>query len=53
MLLEDPKRRPNIYQVVKETCSMRGTQVPIKDVCYLRLLYLFSGPLLTIIDIRG
>lgn len=32
MLKEDPKNRPNIYQVVKETCGMRGTQVPIKDI---------------------
>lgn len=32
MLREDPKVRPNIYQVVKEVCSMRGTDVPIKDV---------------------
>ncbi|KAM0720189.1 hypothetical protein Q7P37_004325 [Cladosporium fusiforme] len=32
MLKEDPRSRPNIYQVVKETCAMRGTQVPIKDI---------------------
>ncbi|CAK4028885.1 related to serine threonine kinase ARK1 [Lecanosticta acicola] len=32
MLKEDPKDRPNIYQVVKEVCSMRGTPVPIKDI---------------------
>jgi AP2-associated kinase len=32
MLKEDPKQRPNIYQVVKEVCSMRGTEVPIKDI---------------------
>lgn len=32
MLMEDPKKRPNIYQVVSEVCSMRGTKVPIKDV---------------------
>lgn len=32
MLKEDPRNRPNIYQVVKETCGMRGTQVPIKDI---------------------
>lgn len=32
MLKEDPKVRSNIYQVVKETCAMRGTQVPIKDI---------------------
>ncbi|GAB7339900.1 hypothetical protein MBLNU457_6428t1 [Dothideomycetes sp. NU457] len=32
MLMEDPKKRPNIYQVVSEVCSMRGTKVPIKDI---------------------
>jgi AP2-associated kinase len=32
MLKEDPRNRPNIYQVIKETCSMRGTTVPIKDI---------------------
>jgi len=32
MLKEDPKKRPNIYQVISEVCSMRGTKVPIKDV---------------------
>ncbi|KAF2160447.1 hypothetical protein M409DRAFT_29070 [Zasmidium cellare ATCC 36951] len=32
MLKEDPVHRPNIYQVVKEVCSMRGAEVPIKDI---------------------
>lgn len=32
MLKEDPRNRPNIYQVISETCGMRGTQVPIKDI---------------------
>lgn len=32
MLKEDPRNRPNIYQVVKEVCSMRGAEVPIKDI---------------------
>lgn len=32
MLKEDPKQRPNIYQVVKEVCTMRGSEVPIKDI---------------------
>lgn len=32
MLKEDPTKRPNIYQVVQESCSMRGTDVPIKDI---------------------
>jgi AP2-associated kinase len=31
-LKEDPKNRPNIYQVVQEVCSMRGTKVPIQDI---------------------
>jgi len=32
LLKEDPKHRPNIYQVIKEACSMRGADVPIKDI---------------------
>ncbi|PSK34021.1 Serine/threonine-protein kinase plo1 [Elsinoe australis] len=32
MLKEDPKHRPNIYQVIKEVCSIRNTPVPIKDI---------------------
>ena len=32
MLRENPNSRPNIYQVVREACLMRGTDVPIKDV---------------------
>ncbi|KAK4548635.1 hypothetical protein LTR36_009546 [Oleoguttula mirabilis] len=32
MLKEDPKRRPNIYEVIREVCSMRGVAVPIKDI---------------------
>ena len=32
MLRESPQARPNIYQVIREVCSMRGTDVPIKDV---------------------
>ncbi|KEQ75591.1 hypothetical protein M436DRAFT_9466, partial [Aureobasidium namibiae CBS 147.97] len=31
-LREDPRLRPNIYQVVSEVCSMRGTPIPIKDI---------------------
>lgn len=34
MLQENPALRPNIYQVTKEVCSMRGIDVPIKDVCH-------------------
>ncbi|MCJ1432191.1 hypothetical protein MMC27_001547 [Xylographa pallens] len=32
MLREKPQARPNIYQVVREVCLMRGTDVPIKDI---------------------
>ena len=32
MLRENPQSRPNIYQVVREVCLMRGTDIPIKDV---------------------
>ncbi|KAI7218739.1 kinase-like protein [Hortaea werneckii] len=32
MLKEDSRRRPNIYEVVKEVCSMRGVPIPIKDI---------------------
>jgi len=33
MLRENPQHRPNIYQVVAETCAMRHCPIPIKDVC--------------------
>ena len=33
MLKENPKSRPNIYQVLREACLMQGIEVPIKDVC--------------------
>lgn len=32
MLKEHPNSRPNIYQVITEVCSMRNTNVPIKDI---------------------
>ena len=32
MLRENPQQRLNIYQVVREVSSMRGTDIPIKDV---------------------
>ena len=32
MLKENPKDRPNVYQVIKEVSAMRGTEVPIKDI---------------------
>ena len=35
MLRENPQLRPNIYQVVREVCTMRGKEVPIKDVCLI------------------
>ena len=38
MLRENPKQRPNIYQIVVEVCAMRGTDVPIADVCSAVLL---------------
>ncbi|KAK9368327.1 kinase-like domain-containing protein [Lipomyces kononenkoae] len=34
MLRETPRDRPNIYQVLKEVCTMRGLEVPIKDVWF-------------------
>jgi hypothetical protein len=38
MLKENPKSRPNIYQVLREACLMQGIEVPIKDVCLSILL---------------
>lgn len=32
MLREDLRARPNIYQVLKESCEMMGRPVPVKDV---------------------
>ncbi|KAI9796331.1 MAG: hypothetical protein M1835_004322 [Candelina submexicana] len=32
MLRESPQLRPNIYQVIREVCLMRGTDIPIKDI---------------------
>ncbi|EZG12564.1 NAK protein kinase [Trichophyton rubrum CBS 202.88] len=32
MLKEHPKDRPNIYHVLRETCHMRGKEVPIRDI---------------------
>lgn len=37
MLRESPQQRPNIYQVVAETCAMRHRACPIKDVCTVKL----------------
>ncbi|KAJ5582047.1 hypothetical protein N7535_000667 [Penicillium sp. DV-2018c] len=38
MLKENPRDRPNIYEVVREVCKMQGKEVPIKDVRYNTLL---------------
>lgn len=35
MLKENPKSRPNIYQVLREACLMQGIEVPIKDVRFV------------------
>ena len=45
MLREDPTARPNIYQVVREVCAMRGTDIPIKDVS---IVPCFFGSSLTV-----
>ena len=31
-LREHPKDRPNIYELVKSVCILRGTEIPIRDV---------------------
>lgn len=33
MLQEDQNRRPNVYQVMKSVCHLRGIECPIRDVC--------------------
>ncbi|KAK9244972.1 kinase-like domain-containing protein [Lipomyces tetrasporus] len=42
MLRENPRDRPNIYLVLKEACSMRGVDIPIKDVCLRLVIYVAS-----------
>ncbi|KAK3302202.1 uncharacterized protein B0T15DRAFT_496676 [Chaetomium strumarium] len=32
MLRESPQARPNIYQVLRETCAMQGREPPVKDI---------------------
>ncbi|KAL4965145.1 putative serine/threonine protein kinase [Aspergillus stella-maris] len=32
MLKENPQKRPNIYEVLREVCQMQGKEVPIKDI---------------------
>jgi len=49
MLKENPKSRPNIYQVLREACLMQGIEVPIKDVCPP---YLPPRSKLIMVDIR-
>lgn len=38
MLKENPKSRPNIYQVLREACLMQGIEIPIKDVSSISIL---------------
>ncbi|KAK9374672.1 kinase-like domain-containing protein [Lipomyces chichibuensis] len=42
MLRENPRDRPNIYLVLKEVCSMRGVEVPIKNVWVLCVVSLVA-----------
>jgi AP2-associated kinase len=32
MLRENPAKRPNIYQLLQQACSMQGKEVPIRDI---------------------
>ncbi|PLB46827.1 hypothetical protein P170DRAFT_448575 [Aspergillus steynii IBT 23096] len=32
MLKENPQKRPNIYEVLREACHMQGKDVPIRDI---------------------
>ncbi|KAE8350741.1 hypothetical protein BDV28DRAFT_33401 [Aspergillus coremiiformis] len=32
MLKEQPQKRPNVYEVVREVCQMQGKEVPIRDI---------------------
>ncbi|KAI9934261.1 hypothetical protein MW887_005335 [Aspergillus wentii] len=32
MLKENPQKRPNIYEVIREVCLMQGKEVPIRDI---------------------
>ncbi|KAI9837438.1 MAG: hypothetical protein M1837_002960 [Sclerophora amabilis] len=32
MLREKPQVRPNIYQILREVCTMRGLEIPIRDI---------------------
>ena len=33
MLRENPAKRPNIYQLLQQACSMQGKESPIRDIC--------------------
>lgn len=35
MLKENPQKRPNIYEVLREACHMQGKDVPVRDVSIL------------------
>ena len=48
MLKENPKSRPNIYQVLREACLMQGKEVPIKDVCQIHVI---RNSKLTMVDL--
>lgn len=39
MLKEDPRKRPNIYEVVREVCRMQKKDVPIRDVRNVEFLF--------------
>ncbi|KAE8144392.1 kinase-like domain-containing protein [Aspergillus avenaceus] len=32
MLKEDPQKRPNIYEVLRDACHMQGKEVPVRDI---------------------
>ena len=51
MLKENPQSRPNIYQVVREVCQMRGTDIPIKDVSWCPIISIQIRSLLTFSDL--
>jgi AP2-associated kinase len=41
MLRELPHQRPNIYQIIREVCYMRGREVPIQDVSGIFFCFFF------------
>lgn len=50
MLKENPQKRPNIYEVLREACHMQGKECPIKDV--RRPSLRVELRILTVIDLR-